>query len=233
MKRSRRRKLNKKAIVFWILVCLFILVIVRGCTKKKEETNVVVEPKTTETKKEKKETTTDSPVYSKKGIIVVNKKHGVSKDYAPGENEEAGEHIRELIAQMQAEGYDISSSYSGYRSYEYQVQLYQGYVDTYGQEEADRFSARPGYSEHQTGLAFDLMNTSGELVTSDAEAKWIAEHAHTYGFIVRYTSENEEITGYQPEPWHLRYVGKKAKDIYTSGLTLEEYLDVEGGTSYE
>ena len=163
------------------------------------------------------------------GILVVNKKHKLPTNYAPGENPEAGAQIRKLIRDMQRQGYAISSSYSGYRSYSYQASLYNSYVNSSGQAQADRFSARPGYSEHQTGLAFDLIHSNGSLVQTSREVTWIANNAHKYGFIVRYPNGKEGITGYMPEPWHLRYVGSQASAIYASGLTLEEYLGVPGG----
>lgn len=174
-------------------------------------------------------TPTSSGPYYIGDIIVVNKKHSLPQTYAPGENVTAGNAVRQMIADMQTQGFDISNSYSGYRSYEYQAQLYQSYVNSHGQATADTFSARAGYSEHQTGLAFDLLHTNGTLVTNANEANWIAQNAHRYGFIVRYQAGKESITGYQAEPWHLRYVGSQAESIYNSGLTLEEYLGVPGG----
>lgn len=170
----------------------------------------------------------NSPTYVR-GIMIVNKKYPVSSTYAPGENGTAASKARELIHDMRELGLDISTSYSGYRSYEYQRGLYNHYVANYGQKEADTFSARPGYSEHQTGLAFDLLHQNGQLVTGAAESEWIAQNAHRYGFIVRYQEGKEKITGYQAEPWHIRYVGSEAANIYQSGLTLEEYLGVQGG----
>lgn len=173
--------------------------------------------------------TVSSPRYVN-GIIIVNKKNPVPYNYAPYENAEAGNQVRNLISEMQNLGYNISSSYSGFRSFNTQATLYQNYVNTYGQAEADTFSARPGYSEHQTGLAFDLLHTDGSLVVNSNEVNWIAQNAHRYGFIVRYKAGKEYITGYQAEPWHIRYVGNLATDIYNSGLTLEEYLGVQGGS---
>lgn len=164
-----------------------------------------------------------------KGILIVNKKHPIPNSYAPGENKTAGKQIRKLIQDMQSLGYHISDSYSGYRNYSYQKKLYTNYVNKYGQKEADTFSARPGYSEHQTGLAFDLKHTNGTLVETSDEVKWIKENAHKYGFIVRYTSDKQSITGFIGEPWHLRYIGDEATQIYQSNLSLEEYLGVEGG----
>ena len=165
--------------------------------------------------------------------MVVNKKHKLPADYNPGENPNAGEKVRELIKKMQELGFSISNQYSGFRSYEYQTKLYQNYVNKDGKEAADTYSARPGYSEHQTGLAFDILNGAGGLLGENPQdekaVEWLHSHAHEYGFIVRFQEGKEAITGYQAEAWHLRYVGDIAEQIYTSKLTLEEYFGVEGG----
>ncbi|MHB9781236.1 LD-carboxypeptidase LdcB/DacB [Streptococcus sp. 10F2] len=172
--------------------------------------------------------------YSVKGsdgqeIIIVNKKHPRNANYAPGEDPQAQAAFMQLIADMQDKGFAISNQYSGYRSYETQVGLYQSYVDQDGQANADRYSARAGYSEHQTGLAYDLIDSSGNLLTDKEASKWLREHAADYGFIVRYTEDKEDITGYTAESWHVRYIGSEAADIAKSGLTLEEYFGVPGG----
>lgn len=162
-------------------------------------------------------------------IVVANKHYPMSKDYNPGENPTAKAELLKLIAAMQQAGFPISDHYSGFRSYETQTQLYQDYVNKDGKAEADRYSARPGYSEHQTGLAFDLIGTNGDLVTEEKAAQWLLDHAADYGFVVRYLKGKEKETGYMAEEWHLRYVGKEAKDIAASGLSLEEYYGFEGG----
>ena len=162
-------------------------------------------------------------------ILVVNKHYPLSKDYNPGENPTAKAAFLKLIAQMQKEGYAIGNNFSGFRSYGTQAQLYQSYVNREGQAAADRYSARPGYSEHQTGLAFDLIGTDGNLVEDESAAQWLLDHAADYGFVVRYLKGKESVTGYMHEEWHLRYVGKEAKEIAASGLTLEEYYGFDGG----
>ena len=162
-------------------------------------------------------------------ILVVNKHYPLSKDYNPGENPTAKAAFLKLIAQMQKEGYAVSNNYSGFRSYATQAQLYQSYVNREGQAAADRYSARPGYSEHQTGLAFDVIGTDGHLVEDAGAAQWLLDHAADYGFVVRYLKGKESVTGYMHEEWHLRYVGKEAKEIAASGLTLEEYYGFDGG----
>lgn len=172
-----------------------------------------------------------------RGILIVNKAHGLPETYNPDEDPTAKQAFLNLKSDMQNLGFSISDSYSGFRSYSYQASLYQSYVTSHGQTQADRFSARPGYSEHQTGLAYDLLNGNGELLgTNDQDVqavKWLAENAHRYGFIVRYLEGKEEITGYMAETWHIRYIGDMASTIYQSGLTLEEYLGVEGGQVYK
>lgn len=176
--------------------------------------------------------TNSSEIKRINGIIIVNKKYGLPKDYNPGENAAAKQAFLKLKQAMQQKGFAVSDQYSGFRSYEYQGQVYNNYVRNDGQANADRYSARPGHSEHQTGLAFDFIDTTGQLLgegIQDGATDWLAQHAHEYGFIVRYLPGKESITGYMPESWHVRYVGELAEDIYRSGLTLEEFLGVEGG----
>ena len=189
--------------------------------------------KSQEASQKKAEVVNKGDYYSVQGkydeIIIANKHYPLSKDYNPGENPTAKAELLKLIAAIQEAGFPISDHYSGFRSYETQTQLYQDYVNKDGKAEADRYSARPGYSEHQTGLAFDLIGTDGDLVTEEKAAQWLLEHAADYGFVVRYLKGKEKETGYMAEEWHLRYVGKEAKDIAASGLSLEEYYGFEGG----
>jgi len=189
--------------------------------------------KSQEASQKKAEVVNKGDHYSIQGkydeIVVANKHYPMSKDYNPGENPTAKAELLKLIAAMQQAGFPISDNYSGFRSYETQTQLYQNYVDKDGKAEADRYSARPGYSEHQTGLAFDLIGTNGDLVTEEKAAQWLLDHAADYGFVVRYLKGKEKETGYMAEEWHLRYVGKEAKEIAASGLSLEEYYGFEGG----
>lgn len=116
---------------------------------------------------------------------------------------------------------------SSYRSYDYQKNLYNKYVEQDGIDKADTYSARPGHSEHQTGLVIDVDNgkTSFENFESTEEFKWMQENAHKYGFILRYPKGKEEITGYDYESWHYRYVGiEVAQTIHDNNLTLDEYI---------
>ena len=189
--------------------------------------------KSREASQKKAEVVNKGDHYSIQGkydeIVVANKHYPMSKEYNPGENPTAKAELLKLIAAMQQAGFPISDHYSGFRSYETQVKLYQDYVNQDGKAEADRYSARPGYSEHQTGLAFDLIGTNGNLVTEEKAAQWLLDRAADYGFVVRYLKGKEKETGYMAEEWHLRYVGKEAKEIAASGLSLEEYYGFEGG----
>ena len=162
--------------------------------------------------------------------VFVNKKIDLPKDYAPGENATARNQLNKLIQDARNQDLDLVFR-SGYRSYESQEQLYKDYVARDGEEAANQYSATPGNSEHQTGLAFDV---GSDTATDDFrssfgdtdEGKWMEKHAHEYGFIIRYLEGKEDITGYQYEPWHLRYVGKDlAQKIHQKNVTLEEYFD--------
>lgn len=157
------------------------------------------------------------------GIMLVNKTHPVPQNYAPGLQSIAYNAFIELRQAAADAGFDIQLL-SGYRSYETQKGLYERYVSTYGQAEADTFSARPGTSEHQTGLAMDV-GWIDDAYADTPSGKWLAANCYKYGFIIRYPKSKEDITGYKYEPWHIRYLGKDiAKDVYDSGLCLEEYL---------
>lgn len=159
------------------------------------------------------------------GILVVNKTYALPADYNPGVNSEAQAAFDRMQADAAAEDINIYIS-SGFRSYDYQAGLYQRYVDKDGKAEADRYSARAGHSEHQTGLAFDL-NSIDDSFADTKEGKWVSRNCHRYGFIIRYPADKEDITGYKWEPWHIRYLGEEtARAVYDSGLCLEEYLGI-------
>ncbi len=127
---------------------------------------------------------------------------------------------------------------SGYRSEGVQRSLYASYVAQKGQAAADLDSARAGFSEHQTGLAFDVGASNGKCQVDPCfgalpEGQWIAANSYKYGFVVRYLPGKQAITGYIPEPWHLRYVGEElAAEVYKSGLTLEEFFGLPAAPDY-
>jgi D-alanyl-D-alanine carboxypeptidase len=129
---------------------------------------------------------------------------------------------------------------SGYRSYAYQVQVYGRIVQSQGQGSADEQSARPGYSEHQTGLAADIAPLSRkcdlqQCFAQTPEGQWLAANAYRYGFIIRYPADKQAVTGYEYEPWHIRFVGTQlANEMHKQGVdTLEEFFTVSGGTAYK
>ena len=143
---------------------------------------------------------------------------------------EAAEAFHRLVETAAEEGIDIVMT-TAYRSYEFQQILWDNYVAQKGDEEANKTSARPGESEHQTGLAVDLSTSEIDYRNSSdfadtAAGRWVAENAHKFGFILRFPEDKTDITGYSYEPWHIRYVGlTAAADIYEENLTLEEYLE--------
>jgi len=174
-------------------------------------------------------------------LILVNKENGLPSDYVPDDLEllslkyanenkylrkEAKYYYEKLSNDALLLGYKIIVV-SAYRDYNYQYELHNEYVKNKGIEYALLCSARPGYSEHQTGLAIDVMgsNNDYDLFEDSIEFAWMRDNAHKYGFILRYPKDKVAITGYKYEPWHYRYVGiKAASEIYNNNLTLEEYI---------
>lgn len=174
----------------------------------------------------------EEPTYID-GILIANKKYPLPKDFDPGENPEARAALDQMAADAKKAGFELVA-FSGYRSYEYQTQLYTNYANRDGKEAADRYSARPGHSEHQTGLAFDIGEKGQEDLWLTEEfgetpaGKWLVENAHNYGFILRFPEGKEDVTGFMYESWHFRYLGEDvAEKVHQTGLTLEEYLGIE------
>lgn len=180
--------------------------------------------------------------------IVVNKQHQLNpKTYAPPDltavgngqylRAAAAQALSQMITDAKAAGYILTSD-SGYRSYDTQVAVYNNEVKAYGQAVADSESARPGYSEHQTGWAIDL-GSSGcniqDCFATTAGGKWATANAYRYGFILRYPQNLTATTGYRPEAWHFRYVGPDlATELHQQNIpTLEEFFNISGGTTYK
>ncbi|MFD2044265.1 D-alanyl-D-alanine carboxypeptidase family protein [Ornithinibacillus salinisoli] len=181
-------------------------------------------------------------------LALINKKHALPADYEPEDlvvpdvrfpfpedlpkkqmRKIAAKALEQMFAAADQKGLDLFAQ-SGFRSYERQEGLFASYVSAHGEEEANTFSARPGESEHQSGLAMDVTSPDADyqLTTAFGETEegiWLQENAADFGFIIRYPLGKEEITEYQYEPWHLRYVGvRAAKEIMEQEITLEEYL---------
>ena len=177
------------------------------------------------------------------GYLIVNKTYGLPSDYRPSNSygydrcnscltAETLNAFNLMKADATVLGLDLYIS-SGFRSYSYQNTIYNNYVSRDGRVLADTYSARPGHSEHQTGLAFDL-NTIDDSFANTLEGKWVYDNCYKYGLILRYPKGKEDQTGYQYESWHLRYVGiELAKELYNDGnwITLEEYFNLT--SSYE
>ncbi len=160
------------------------------------------------------------------GILIANKTYSLPKGYDPrGLHPDASGAFSEMQAAAKADGISIKII-SGYRSYSHQKSTYENYCKRDGQAAADRYSARPGNSEHQTGLAMDINSLKTSFGKTETGV-WLAEHCAEYGFIIRYPEGKEEKTGFMYEPWHIRYVGKElAAKITASGLCLEEFLGI-------
>lgn len=234
--------MNKKRIR---IISLFALssMIITGCTKidsiqNKENLNIedtVIDDGDIESEE----------VYdSKNDILVVNKVFTLGSDYVPEDlvevnvrfsgadstkymTEEAAKALEEMFEAAKEDGINLIGR-SGYRSYTTQQATFNSKVNQWGLEQAEKFSARAGKSEHQTGLAMDIISTEFQKLHTDFQYtdsyQWLIENCADYGFILRYLKGKSDITGYNFEPWHFRYVGvEHSKEIMDSDLTLEEY----------
>ena len=160
------------------------------------------------------------------GVLIANKSYSLPSTFNPGLDATCQSQFNKLQSDAAAQGLNIWFS-SGFRSYDYQSQIYNNYVARDGQAAADTYSARPGYSEHQSGLAIDV-NQIDDSFIGTPEAIWLENHCHEYGFILRYPQGKQDITGYKYESWHIRYVGTDMSyAIHSSGLTLEEYFGID------
>lgn len=181
-------------------------------------------------------------------LVLVNKEYRLPSTYVPDKlripqvpfpfggahekkhlREEAAQALEEMFTQAKADGMKLYAV-SGYRSYQTQKRIFPTFALQVGFREANTFSAFPGESEHQTGLAMDVTSPDVDFrlveeFGATPEGQWVAKNAHRFGFIVRYPSGKENITGYSYEPWHLRYVAREAAaTIYHQKITLEEYM---------
>jgi D-alanyl-D-alanine carboxypeptidase len=181
--------------------------------------------------------------------ILVNKKRNLPSDYVPKDlvvpdvpfsfsgdspkkqmRKEAANALESLFEAAEDDGIKLKAV-SGYRSYSTQKAIFDNNAKNKGEEVANRTSARPGQSEHQTGLAMDISSASVGYALEESfgdtkEGKWLSKHAADHGFIIRFLKGKESITGYSYEPWHVRYVGKEvAKDITKKKVTFEQYLE--------
>ncbi|MFJ5566555.1 D-alanyl-D-alanine carboxypeptidase family protein [Lysinibacillus xylanilyticus] len=181
--------------------------------------------------------------------VLVNKKYAFPEGYEPKDlvypnvpfifnekiekrmmREEAAEYLENMFNAANKQNIHLAGV-SAYRSSQTQTTLFNNYVERDGIEKAKTYSAVPGTSEHQSGLAIDVSGSDGSCAADDCfanteEAAWLEDNAHKYGYIIRFPKDKENITGYQYEPWHIRYVGVNlATELYNNGLTLEEYFE--------
>jgi len=187
-----------------------------------------------------KEDYTDAVKVEKFSIdMLVNKHRYLDENYEPNDLMEIPEEyaseagmkssriafnaFREMSNAASKEGYGLVIN-SAYRSYQDQVELGEYYKKWYGQSYVDKYVAKPGFSEHQTGLAYDVGSTSVNVFANSKEYQWMKDNAYKYGFIERFTKRYENITGFRMEAWHYRYVGKDiAKYIHDNNIPFEEY----------
>lgn len=232
-----------------ILIILLLLVMTILIPKKNNQEYTSKETTTTKTNQKTNKTSKGYEIEYRDGayyianILIANKTYMLSKDWVPTNpikeiptsgfdrnplDKDAYQAWLEMKSDAAALNLNLWAQ-SGYRSYNYQKDLYEGYVNKKGKEAADKSSARPGASEHQTGLAFDL-NTITTSFKDTEEGKWVNNNCYLYGYIIRYPEGKTNETGYIFEPWHIRYVGKElAKKLYNNGnwITLEEYLGID------
>ncbi|WP_458122366.1 M15 family metallopeptidase [Paenibacillus sp. Z6-24] len=201
-------------------------------------------------------TTTMKTVTHPEAIdVLVNKQNKLPENYTPRDlvyadvrftfkekiekrkmRKEAAAALKQMFAAADQDGVPLAGV-SAYRSHTRQKAIFEGYVRRDGEAKARTYSAYPGTSEHETGLAIDVSGSNGRCAATGCfagtkEAKWLAKNAPAYGFIIRYPKGKENITGYTYEPWHLRYVGKSiAGEISRKQLTLEEYTAQQSASS--
>jgi len=176
---------------------------------------------------------------SKDTLMLVNKYYYLKEDYVPSDlvdiattyaysgnqmRSVAYDDLKSMFNDAKTAGYTLIVN-SAYRSYDWQKTVYNSRKVAYGLTYADKYVARPGNSEHQTGLALDIVEYGSKTEFKDTDAyKWLADNAYKYGFIERYVESQEEVTGFSAEAWHYRYVGKDAaKTIHQTGLSFDEY----------
>ncbi len=250
----KRRKYIVISIIILGAVCIGGLATVHFI--REPETNTKQAKKTTKSEKSAQAQQPQQPTFNKNlhslddpaSIwVVVNKTRPLQpKDYTPSDlvgvgngqqmRAEPAKALQTMIQDAKTQGLNIRPL-SGYRSYTTQVSVYNNEVRTYGQAVADTQSARPGTSEHQTGLAIDIGGGGcgiEDCFGNTAEGKWVAANAYKYGFIIRYTPDKDHITGYRYEPWHIRYVGVElATEMHTNGMqTLEEFFGLPPAPDY-
>ena len=244
------KKKNNGVMIFLLILLIFLVAGMFAMLVRTADSPASA-PMQTEPETETAEATEPEYHFDKNdpNLVLVNKETTVDEDYVPDElvyidesmraedrapqyqrmQPEAAEAFETLVKAAAADGLTIKVT-TAYRPYSYQADLYYYYLAVKGEEWTQQYSAPPGTSEHQTGLAADVSCEAigYELDVSfgeTAEGKWLEQHAAEYGYILRYQEGMEDVTGYSYEPWHIRYVGKEAAKVITEeNITLEEFL---------
>ena len=250
-KKTKSKKIYITAFIISLVLATILLFIYTNFNNKEktnnDNQNITTSNSTTLNEQPKDNIDINDPASQ---FIVVNKNRPILLSYVPSDlvtpkvtlnsqKSDSENSIRNIVApNLESLFTDAKNNSlglmlaSGYRSSELQATYYNNLVQSLGQAEADKVSAKPGTSEHQTGLALDIAPTNREcyLEACFADTKegiWLKDNAYKYGFILRYPQGKEQVTGYQFEPWHYRYVGKDlAQKIYSQNTTLEEYFNL-------
>jgi D-alanyl-D-alanine carboxypeptidase len=256
------RSFKKKKIYYGLIVGLILVavIILAWPAKKIYNNNPAAQTKPSTVDSAAQTPTFDKNLYptdeSKSLWVVVNKGRVLPSNYTPANlavpnvplrqgvaspemhvRADTAAAIEKMFAAAKSDGIDLKLE-SGYRSYAEQTSVYSGYVSASGQAQADTFSARPGHSEHQTGLAADIepIDRTCEVeqcFENTPAGKWLAANAHKFGFIIRYQKGTQNLTGYEYEPWHVRFVGiDLAQQIYAASQTLEQFFGLPAYTDY-
>lgn len=249
--RTLTKAITKKLLILFLLIIVVSTIVIWRQKNPADSTNVTSPSSGQSSSSSSKTQTNESFIKSQYSVndpsslwVVVNKGRVLPVDYVPAnlsENmqlrPESATALENLESGAAKDGLKIVLV-SGYRSYATQKSVYASYSASQGQAAADTFSARAGHSEHQTGLAADVGASSGKCQLDKcfgetSEGKWLAVNAYKYGFIIRYQKDKQNLTGYDYEPWHLRYAGiDLATQIHTSEQTLEQFFDLPAFSDY-
>lgn len=247
---AKKKKRNIKLIFLIILITLLITGFINIININKVKSINAKENNETllNNTNEKKDDFSTNTNQNSSNLLLVNKNNTLKSNYEPNDlvvpsikfqsvgdimvknvRTDVAIALENLYKAAEIDGINLLAI-SGYRSYNYQETLYNSEVQNFGVVEANRYVAKPGQSEHQTGLAMDILSDNYTVLDEGFENtdafKWLENNMSKYGFIIRYPKGKEKITGYGYEPWHLRYVGvSDATEIMNKGLTLEEYLN--------
>lgn len=247
-------KLLNKALIFIIILCTSCIIVANKISPSNTNLNDDITAftnnmdKSINTSNAENNKVENNKIANTKNeyLVLANKQNSLGYNYEPSDlvqpnirlrtasemtskvRKEASTALENMFADAKKDNIYLIGI-SGYRSYDYQTTVYNNSLSTNGTEHTSKYVAKPGHSEHQTGLVMDVLSTEYDSLDSGfentASFRWLYNNMSNYGFILRYPKGKENVTGYQYEPWHLRYVGKDAaKEIMEKQLTLEEYL---------